>query len=247
MQRYLRSDRFGDAAHAAGVLSHYFTDVLQPLHTAICDRERFLHRPIEWSVYRDYDTIYRRWRDDEMRIVIQLSDRSEWLGEAMLHAARFAHRKRRRLLDAYRIDRFHEHPARALTAGCRADLAELFGLAITGVARILERAADDAEVARQRPLPSKGQWIPAVLAGIDMPINRFKGWLVDRRHQRKVECLLDEQRRLGRLHHCLPSEVDIVHRVIAVYHDEQRWRSDRRSGALAGDSPADVAVPRRAA
>ncbi|CAN0424209.1 unnamed protein product, partial [Hapterophycus canaliculatus] len=30
LQKYLRQDRWSDAAHAAGVLSHYFTDPIQP-------------------------------------------------------------------------------------------------------------------------------------------------------------------------------------------------------------------------
>ncbi|MEM9589655.1 MAG: DUF4332 domain-containing protein, partial [Planctomycetota bacterium] len=46
LRRYLRQNRFSDAAHAAGVLSHYFTDPIQPLHTAQSASEKVLHRPI---------------------------------------------------------------------------------------------------------------------------------------------------------------------------------------------------------
>ena len=84
LQRYLRNDRFGDAAHAAGVLSHYFTDPLQPLHTQQCEQEKVLHRPIEWSITKSYDQIYQHWKGDELRIVFQLSGEPGWLGRSNL-------------------------------------------------------------------------------------------------------------------------------------------------------------------
>jgi hypothetical protein len=245
LQRYLCSDRLGDAAHATGVLSHYFTDVLQPLHTGICERERFLHRPIEWSVFAAYDAILNAWRDDELRVVFQLTDRSEWLGEAMLHGARFAHRKRQLLLDHYDVERFCEDPAGSLNGHCRAALAELFGLAITGVARIIERAAADAEAIRNKPLPSTPLALPTISALLDGPKDCLATWLTSRRRRRAVEQLLDEQRRLGRLETALPTEVDIVHRVVQVHHDEQQWkirRQHRRSGSSTSGRDTDSAA-----
>ena len=228
LQRYLRSDRLGDAAHAMGVLSHYFTDVLQPLHTGICDRERFLHRPIEWSVFEAYGAIYRAWREDEMRVVFQLTDRAEWLGEAMLHGARFANRKRKLLLDQYDVDRFSEDPAGSLNGHCRAALAELFGLAITGTARIIERAAADAEATRNKPLPSVGLVWSTLDVVLDGAKDRTVSWLLSRRRRRAVKQLIAEHQRLGRLEHFLPAEVDIVHRVVQVHHDEQQWKIHRQ-------------------
>ena len=71
----VRQQRWNDAAHAAGVLSHYFTDVIQPLHTQVDQREKVLHGPIECSIYRSFDSILQGWQDDEMRIVFQLADR----------------------------------------------------------------------------------------------------------------------------------------------------------------------------
>ena len=111
LQRYLREDRFADAAHAAGVLSHYFTDPLQPLHTQHCDRERILHRPIEWSIHQSYDAILRCWQQDDLRVVFQLSEGPGWLGEAMLHGASFSNRKYVDLLDDYDLAAGVKHRA----------------------------------------------------------------------------------------------------------------------------------------
>ena len=229
MQRYLRCDRFSDAAHAAGVLSHYFTDPIQPLHTQQCDREKILHRPIEWSITKSYNAILRHWKEDDMRVVFQLSDGPGWLGEAMLHGARFANRKYSRLLDQYDFVAAVDNPAAGLNASLRASIAELFGLAITGWARVIERAASDAEAIRGQPLPFQSLLIPTTLASLRAPFRRWRCWMADRAEQLAVEELLDEFRQTGELKEHLPAEVDIVHRVVCVHQDEQRWQRERQA------------------
>ncbi len=227
LQRYLRSNRFSDAAHAAGVLSHYFTDVMQPLHTETCQKERVLHRPIECCIRENYDAIYRRWEDDEMRVVFQLSCRHGWLGEAMLHGARFAHRKRQLLLDHFWADTAAQDPRQGLSIEAQAALSELFGLTITGLARVLERAAGDAEAGRASPLPRVSLAIPTILAAIDVPLRFWTGWFRSRAERTEVAALLEEFQRTGKIQEHLPAEVDITHRVVKVYQDEQRWTRQR--------------------
>ena len=48
------------AAYCAGVLSHYYTDPLQPLHTAQSEAENNVHRAIEWSISRPTMS-FTRW------------------------------------------------------------------------------------------------------------------------------------------------------------------------------------------
>ena len=38
------------AVYCAGVLSHYYTDPLQPFHTAQSEAENNIHRAVEWSI-----------------------------------------------------------------------------------------------------------------------------------------------------------------------------------------------------
>lgn len=227
MQRYLRHDRFGDAAHAAGVLSHYFTDALQPLHTQQCDREKVLHRPIEWSITKAYHDIYRRWKENDLRIVFQLSGDPSWLGEAMLHGARFANRKYWSLIESYDLVSGAENAASGLNEELRESIAELFGLSITGLARVLERAATDAEATRQSPIPTAGQVLPCLLASIRVPQRLWLRHVVNQQERLAVEALVDEFQRTGAVTRHLPAEVDIVHRVTKVYQDEKRWKQKR--------------------
>jgi len=227
MQRYLRNDRFADAAHAAGVLSHYFTDPMQPLHTQQCERERILHRPIEWSITKSYDAIYRLWKEDDLRVVFQLSGDTGWLGEAILHGARFANRKYWSIIDGYNLGQGAKDPPSGLDDQLRASIAELFGLSITGLARVLERAASDAEATRQSPIPIAGLTLPTLLATVRVPTRLWLRRIENKRQQLAIESLVDEFRRTGSLVDHLPAEVDIVHRVTDVYQDEKRWKQER--------------------
>lgn len=227
MQRYLRTDRFGDAAHAAGVLSHYFTDPLQPLHTQQCEQEKILHRPIEWSITKSYREIYRSWKEDELRVVFQLSGGPGWLGEAILHGARFANRKYSNLLNQYNLDRGAKDPAAGLNAELRDSIAELFGLAVTGLARVLERAAADAEATRREVLPTAGVTIPMLLATMRVPIKLWIKRIEDKSERLAIQRLVAEFQRTGSLVHNLPREIDVVHRVNNVYQNEKRWKQDR--------------------
>lgn len=237
MQRYLREERYSDAAHAAGVVSHYFTDPMQPLHTQQSEREAVLHRPIEWSITNSYDRILRDWKQDEMRVVFQISDGPGWLGEAILHGARFANRKYAIMLDSYDLVRAATDPPAGLNANLRGVIAELFGLCITGWARVLERAASEAEAQRGRPLPAASLSIPTLLATIGVPTRLWLRRIENKQEQLAVSQLVEEYRTTGTVKRHLPAEVDIVHRVVEIHQDEKRWNQER-AARLA--SPATV-------
>jgi hypothetical protein len=240
LQRYLRGDRFGDAAHAAGVLSHYFTDPLQPLHTQQCEREKILHRPIEWSIACAYDELYRLWREDDLRVVFQLSAGPAWLGEAMLHGARFANRKYQSLIDRYDLVRALVDPTAGFDVELRHSMAELLGLSITGWARVLERAAADAEATRPAPLPTADSAVSFLLATVRAPTRLCLRRMVARREQRAVVALVDEFTRTGTLVKHLPHEVDIVHRVTKVHAEEKRWKQARAAALASETTVVDV-------
>jgi hypothetical protein len=55
----LRLQDWPTAAYCAGVLSHYYTDPLQPFHTAQSEAENNIHRAAEWSISRAYDDLAR--------------------------------------------------------------------------------------------------------------------------------------------------------------------------------------------
>ena len=74
------------AATAAGILSHYVTDPVQPFHTAQSEAENAIHRAFEWSVSRSYDELKRIAAADAAR-TIDVPEGDDWLEQLLRHAA----------------------------------------------------------------------------------------------------------------------------------------------------------------
>lgn len=240
---HLVASRWEDAAYAMGVLSHYFTDPLMPLHTAQSERETLVHRPMEWSVCKSYDRILKRWTDDEFRLVFQLGDGEGWLGEAILKGARFANRSYERLVENYDVDLGAENPAAGLDQDALDTFAELFGLSITGLARIVERAACEAESRCGVPLPKVGLTIPALLAVLQIPEQLWLRRITNREEREAIQAIITEYRVTGKVIRNMPQEVYIKQEVMRVREQEAAWNATRRERVLArGAQEAQIGV-----
>lgn len=225
---YLVHDRFGDAAYAAGVLSHYFTDPLQPLHTDQSEREPQVHRAFERSVRHCYGELLQAWRDDAERAVFHFGDGEGWLAEAIFRGARFAHQSYRQIVDGYDLAAGNRRPAEGLSPETRRCAAQLIGLAVTGLARIWERAAEEAAGRRGTPLPAVSLWYPTGLAALQGPEKRFLRFLHDRREAAEVRRVVAELHRTGGLVDNLPPECYIKHQVWLVRRRELAWQAGRK-------------------
>lgn len=234
LQRYLRTDRWSDAAHAAGVLSHYFTDPMQPLHTVQTSVERVLHRPMEWSVTTSYASLLADWQRDSARTVFQLSDSPGWLGEAVLTAAQVAHDHSDTLLSHYNLRAARSYPPAGLDDVSRGCLSQLIGLCITGWARVLERAAEDAERLRGCSLPQPIMNLATFSAGIRIPTQSLIRRIEHRAERRKVNAIIEEFAATGQVIQHLPSEQRVIEQVCLIYHREREYnriRAERQSNA----------------
>ncbi|TWT56394.1 zinc dependent phospholipase C family protein [Allorhodopirellula solitaria] len=229
LQRYLRTNRWGDAAHAAGVLSHYFTDPIQPLHTSQSKVDRILHRPLEWSVTKSYASLRKQWQADTSRTVFQLSDGPGWLGEAILTASGVAHEYRDTLLAHYDLKAARKNPAAAWDDVSRDRVSQLIGLCITGWARVLERTAEDAERARDRPLPRRGAVLPLLSAGVSTPRHLLLRSLEHRLERKKVNAMIDEFAATGEVVRHMSSEQRVMEKVCRVYVREREYQRQRAS------------------
>jgi len=243
---HLVAGRWEDAAYAMGVLTHYFTDPLMPLHTAQSPREPLVHRPMEWSVCKSYDQILKIWTEDEFRLVFQLGDGEGWLAEAILKGARFANRSYDTLIDSYNVDLGAENPPAGLDASSRQVFAELFGLAITGLARIVERAAEEAEAASGSALPSFSLTIPAVLAVLQVPEQLWLRRVTNSLERKAIQAIVAEYRLTGAVKENIPTEVYIKERVIEVRERENAWtkqrQEQRKSAVASGAQQAEFVV-----
>ncbi len=233
LQKLLGEERWSEAAHAMGVLSHYVTDPMQPLHTAQSERETLVHRPLEWSITKSYESIRQQWLDSDAQVRFQLSNQPGWLPEAILHGARVAHRSYDLLINSYNLEAGVKDPPRGLNAPSRTALAELFGLATVGLAKIIDRAAQQAEQHRGGSLPTPPLTMALVLAGIRVPHRVWLRRIENRREQTAVEELLEEYQRCGELREHLPQESKTVQRSIVVYQRDRARRRQAKQAAAA--------------
>lgn len=240
LKDYLVHGRYGDAAYAAGVMSHYFTDPLQPLHTAQTEREPLVHRAMERSIRCCYDEILTLWIRDEQRVIFQLGESEAWLAEAILKGARFANHSYDRLVESYNIERGSKVPTEGLDANAKATFASLFGLAITGLARIWERVADEAEDASGKPIPQMALTYDGVFAALQVPEKWILKRIQAKREREEVEKVFDEYRRTGKLVENIPAECYVKQQVWQVYQREAAWRNRSQVSEVLAETASPI-------
>lgn len=228
LRRHLNAERFREAAHAAGVLSHYVTDMLQPLHTATDLRETLVHRPLEWSIESCYDSIMDARDRMQVRVEIQLSRRQNWLGELMIESARLAEQRFDLLVRHYRFQEGVNDPRSGLDDVAMESVAELFAVAVNAWARVLERIATEREEESRYQIPTCHLGSATAHALVTVPYAVWRRRLRRQFQTIAIRGLADEYFRTGQLRENLPAEVDIKQRVIKVYHDERRREIRRR-------------------
>lgn len=233
LKDYLLRGQYADAAYAAGVFSHYFTDPLQPLHTAQSDREAIVHRAMEWSVRCSYQAIFDRWKQDELRAVFVLGDGETWLPEAIYQGARFANRSYERLIDTYDLQRGSKNPPDGLDDAARETYAALFGLAITGLARVWERVAAEVEAESGTQIPHQSLSFTALLATLQIPERVLVGRIEDKRERQAIELIFDEYRRTGDVVEHMPAECYVKRQVWSVYQREMQWHQQLTASVTA--------------
>lgn len=228
MLMHLRDGRYRSVARSAGILSHYFTDPIQPFHTASTDREALVHRPFERSVYQSYEAILDRWRSDQLRIVFRLGSEEDWLESAIFKAAGFAYGKFSPLVNSYRFEQGVKDASDGLDDTALATLAELFGLSITGWARVLDRVAQEGESHAKARIPSFSTFWPATRSTLATPFSLWLRRCLSCIEEIEMHELAKEYRETGELKEYLPAEVDIKRRVIKVHRDEKRYQNENK-------------------
>ncbi|MEM6472029.1 MAG: zinc dependent phospholipase C family protein [Planctomycetota bacterium] len=222
LEKELGAEKFPEVAHAAGVLCHYIVDVINPLHTVNHFDEANVHFAFETSVQSNLPAIRKRATELGLHASIRLSSQPAWLGSLMMHAAKYAHRRSAKLIADFPLQTGLENPERALDSDSIERLAELYELAVSTVARVLERAAEQFESDSGFPIPHchwRWAWLSAVWHVPGSAIRKY-GFL--RGVKRQLSQMSEEIESRGRLVESLPAEVDIKQRVHKVYHCERR-------------------------
>jgi Domain of unknown function (DUF4332)/Zinc dependent phospholipase C len=202
----LAQEDWQTAVYCAGVLSHYYTDPLQPFHTAQSEAANNIHRAVEWSIAKSYDRLRAQGEREFPRMPVELKEDANWLARLVCSGAERANAGYEKLLAHYDLQRGVVDPPAGLDPIARRLVAELICYATASYAAVLRRAISEAQVA-----PPQVRLTPALL----MAILKLPGALLARRlaeagERRQVERSYDELISTGKVEESLGEGERIV-------------------------------------
>lgn len=194
----LSARQWREAAFAAGVVSHYWSDPLMPLHTAQSEAEQVVHRALEWSVAKSYGELQHILEVDLGGYPdLETGDDEDWLPALVRRGAELAHPHYATLIAHYDLARGVKHPPAGLDQELKDRLALLLGYAVVGFARILERAAAEAAVEPPRVILG----LETVFATLTVPVAVVLRDMADSDAKEKIEAQFQEFRTTGKVLH----------------------------------------------
>jgi hypothetical protein len=165
-KQHLEQAQWHKAAYACGVLSHYFTDPILPLHPTAHLSNGRLYSAMEWSIYESYLIIDQLRASKNINSKFQFSSGRNWVEKAVITAATTANRHRIDLINHYQLADSMTAPSYGLSDHAVKILSELFSMIIDGWAAVLCRLADEV----QREIPQVDLSIATALATVDLPL-----------------------------------------------------------------------------
>lgn len=198
----LRAEKWQDAVYAAGVLSHYITDPIMPFHTGQTEAENNVHRAVEWSINRSYNSLRKLGEEKFSTLSVAVPEGADWLRHMTLDAAEFSHRYYETLLAHYDITRGAVSPEDGLDATARTAVAELLIYAADAFGHILERAIAEAGVAA----PEVSLTLETIVAALNVPQKWLEKRLSNAEDKKLVQAMYDELKTTGRVETHLPDD-----------------------------------------
>jgi hypothetical protein len=194
------------AVYCAGVLSHYYTDPLQPFHTAQSEAENNIHRAAEWSISQAYDELRDLGERDFADMSVELADDANWLVQLLCQGAERANGYYEKLIAHYDIQRGVVDPPAGLDRVAKRIVAEMIRYAYLSYAAVLARAIHDANV----HAPQVGLTVATLLAAVQTPAKVLMRRIADAEERRTIERIYDELLATGTVEANLPEDDRIV-------------------------------------
>lgn len=243
----LQERRWAVAAYCLGVLSHYYTDVIHPFHTGQSQAESNVHRACEWSIVKSYRAIYDLTVANDLFPDITIPDGDDWVEQLVLDGAEASNVHYEALIEHYDMARGVRQPPAGLDDTSREILSHLFGHAIAGTGRLIERAVAEADV---RP-PDVNLTLEAFLATIKVPIAYVAKQLADVRERRLVRAMYRELKETGQVDTTLPEDDrtvrDLYRRECAALKVSSETASSNKGAATAAASGRETRNPKTVA
>lgn len=199
----LAAKRWEDGVYAAGVLSHYYTDPIQPLHTGQTEDEAAIHRAFEWSVAKSYPALISRLAERLGGFpAIPTPAGEDWLAGMVRAGAEAAHPHYETVIDHYDLAAGSSDPLQGLDDTLMDVTARLLGLAAAGFAVILARLLAEAGV---RP-PRVSVTLATVLAGLKVPFRAVAARMENASERALVQATYAELAATGRVRETLSDD-----------------------------------------
>jgi hypothetical protein len=198
----LAGEDWPTAVYCAGVLSHYYTDPLQPFHTAQSEAENNIHRAVERSIAHSYGTLHALGLSALPDMRVEAGSGPDWLAELVCHGAGMANRHYEKLIAHYDIHRGVVDPPAGLDRVAQRIVAETMRYAYLSFAAVLDRAiADSRAFAPEIRLGGA-----TLLAALQAPAKVVARRRAGARERRLVERIYDELQATGTVERNLPEE-----------------------------------------
>ncbi len=193
--RALKDKQFEEAVYCAGVLSHYYTDPIQPFHTAQSEAENNMHRAVEWSINKSYNMLRKKGLKDYAGLIVETGDGDDWIVEMVQRGATRSNQYYDALISNYNLDRGVVDPLSGLNENCHRFLSELVLYASLGFSRILDKAFLEAAVAP----PKVNLSLDIFVASLTIPLRWVLRKLDNAEQRRAVEAAYDELQKTGKV------------------------------------------------
>jgi hypothetical protein len=228
----LKAGNWPEAAYAAGVLSHYYTDPVMPYHTGQTEAENAVHRATEWSISRTYNELRAIGEKRFANLDVPVPTGPNWLKEFVCHGAEFSHRYYEKLIAHYDIHKGSTRPEEGLDDIAKGIVAELLMYAAKGYSRVLDAAITEAGIAA----PDIALTAETFLAMTQIPRKFIEKRLTNAEDRKLVAAIYDELKTTGRVEHSLSEDdrtIRDLHRA-EVLEPALAKRSEARAERVAG-------------
>jgi predicted flap endonuclease-1-like 5' DNA nuclease len=248
--RALSKKDWAQAAWSAGVMSHYYVDPIQPFHTHQTEEEGVIHRAVEWSFSKSYSTFQKIIETDLGGYPdVAVPKGENWLAQMVKNGALASNPHYETIIEHYDFEKGVKDPPAGLDQELKDVIAKLVAHAAVGLARILDKAFEEAAV---RPPKIDGA-LQAVLLGLEMPIQAVLAKIDDGKARREVAAQYEEFNRTGKVRKTLGEDDKVVRALYAaevlktpLSSLDARW--PRETGAKTGaGTPARAKAKKKAA
>lgn len=235
--RAMAAKDWAQAAYSAGVMSHYYVDPIQPFHTHQTEEENVIHRAVEWSFSKSYSTFQRILENDMGGYPkMDAPGGEKWLAEMVRTGAKLSNQYYETVIDHYDFAKGVKDPPAGLDQELKDTIAKLVGHAAVGLARILDRAFEEAAV---RP-PKVGDDLQGFFLALEIPIQAVLKTMDNAASRREVEAQYEEYRKTGKVRATLGDDDKAVREMHALEvlktplsNLDAKW--PREIGAKAGE------------